>query len=164
METILLFTFILNSLLWVSRKSKGENNFFEVISITLATVILWVLIPYPVAKVYIIASATALIWFRMNHRFNDRSQILVNLREQRLRNNAEYQYIGNKEEKTLKKLSRWIRHIKLTFLFIISGELIIYSYLITQNSPWWIWLILAPVSLICLCIIVLMIKEFFDRL
>jgi len=164
METILLCTFLLSALLWLSRESKGNNNFFEVISITLATVILWVLIPYPAAKVYIIASATALIWLRMNHRFYDRSQILVNLCEQRLRHRAEHRYLGNEEGKTLKKLSRWIRHIKLTFLFIISGELIIYSYLITQNSPWWIWLILAPVSLICLCIIVLMIKEFFDRL
>ncbi len=162
METILLFTFILNSLLWVSRKSKGENNFFEVISITLATVILWVLIPYPAAKVYIIASATALVWVRS--RFGDNSQIIVNLYKQRLRNNNEYRYLGSREMKKVRKLSDCIHCIKLTILFAISLELLIYSYQIALCSSWWMWLILAPVCLICICIVVLLIKEFFDRL
>ena len=164
---ILIFISMLILISLCLAKKNGENNYFSLLCVTVVISLVWGFAQSWAWKVVAMYITIISIGFVRVYKADSigRNPIwstLTLMYQKRLIRRDPDDVSMNRHEK-IQRWSKIVGNLRMVFSFILFCLLLIFSVNLVIEV-WWKWVIVAPASLSCLGIIILLTKDYLDKL
>ncbi len=165
---ILILVFMLIFISLCLAKRDGENNYFPLLCVTVIISLVWGLAQSWAWEVVALYTTIISIGFVRVYKLDSIGRdpgwsTLTLLYHKRLIRRDPEDFSMNHYEK-IQRWSKIIGKLRMVLFFVLFSLLLIFSVNLVIEEVWWKWVIVAPVSLVCLGLLIFLIKDYLDKL